>query len=131
MLLVNKLIVGALIITSFSALGDDVCATKSITSEVDSCYAKLKNDAEQRLNNEYVALKKRIIENYSTDKSMADIYSSKLLNAQRNWLKYREQQCSMESLFADQNTQANATLVNKCVSRIDDQRIVEMKRLPY
>lgn len=62
---------------------------------------------------------------------MADNYSSKLLNAQRNWLKYRDQQCSVESLFADENTQANVTLVNKCISRVDEVRIAEMKKLPY
>lgn len=62
---------------------------------------------------------------------MAENYSSKLLNAQRNWLKYRDQQCSMEALFADSGIQASIALVNKCVSRIDEQRIVEMQTLPY
>lgn len=131
MLVVKKLVAGFSILTSFFVMADDTCAKKNITLEVDSCYAKLKNDSEIRLNGEYIELKKRIAVNYSTDKEMAEIYLSKLLNAQRNWLKYRDQQCSMESLFADPSTQANLTLVNKCISRIDEQRVVEMKALPY
>ena len=98
---------------------------------MDSCYAKLKDDSEKHLNDEYRPLKKRISENYSSNKEMADDYSSRLLNAQRYWLKYRGQQCAMEAFLADSGTQANATLVNECVSRMDEHRIVEMKALPY
>lgn len=101
------------------------------TQSIDSCYANLKNDSEKRLNEEYSALRIRIAENYSTDKDMSERYSAKLLSAQRGWLKYRDQQCAMESLFADSGSQANATLVNKCIYRINEQRIKEMKSLPY
>lgn len=131
MSLIKVLIFGLSFLISIPALADDVCAAKGETQSIDSCYSKLKNDSEKRLNDEYAALRKRIIENYSTDKDMSERYSSKLLSAQRSWLKYRDQQCAMESLFADSGSQANATLVNKCISRIDEQRIKEMQSLPY
>lgn len=131
MSLIKALIFGLSFLISIPALADDVCAAKGETQSIDSCYSKLKNDSEKRLNDEYAALRKRIIENYSTDKDMSERYSSKLLSAQRSWLKYRDQQCAMESLFADSGSQANATLVNKCISRIDEQRIKEMQSLPY
>lgn len=131
MSLIKVLVLGLSFLVSIPVLADDVCSAKNETQSVDSCYAKLKNESEKRLNDEYAAFKKRINENYSTDKDMAKRYSSELLSAQRNWLKYRDQQCSMESLFADSGSQANATLVNKCISRIDEQRIKEMQPLPY
>lgn len=131
MSLIKELAFGLSFLVSISALADDVCSAKNETQSIDSCYAKLKNDSEKRLNDEYAAFKKRINENYSTDKDLSGRYLSKLLSAQRNWLKYRDQQCAMESLFADSGSQANATLVNKCISRIDEQRIKEMQSLPY
>ncbi|WP_436877978.1 lysozyme inhibitor LprI family protein [Siccibacter turicensis] len=131
MSLIKMLVFGLSFLVSIPVLADDVCSAKSETQSIDSCYAKLKNDSEKRLNDEYAAFKRRITENYSTDKDMSERYSSKLLSAQRSWLKYRDQQCAMESLFADSGSQANATLVNKCISRIDEQRIKEMQSLPY
>lgn len=131
MSLVKSLVFGLSVLLSFPVLADSICSKKNETQSIDSCYAKLKNDTERRLNDEYAAFKKRIIENYSTDKGMAERYSSELLLAQRNWLRYRDQQCSMESLFADSGSQANATLFNKCISRLDEQRIKEMQFLPY
>lgn len=129
--LIKMLVFGLSLLVSFSVLADDVCSAKSETQSIDSCYAKLKNDSEKRLNDEYSAFKIRITENYSTDKDMSECYSSKLLSVQRSWLKYRDQQCAMESLFADSGSQANATLVNKCISRINEERIKEMQSLPY
>lgn len=129
--LIKMLVCGLSLLLSVSVLADDVCSAKNETQSIDSCYANLKNDSEKRLNEEYSALRIRIAENYSTDKDMSERYSAKLLSAQRGWLKYRDQQCAMESLFADSGSQANATLVNKCIYRINEQRIKEMKSLPY
>ncbi|EPH0498076.1 DUF1311 domain-containing protein [Enterobacter asburiae] len=129
--LIKMLVCGLSLLVSVSVLADDVCSAKNETQSIDSCYANLKNDSEKRLNEEYSALRIRIAENYSTDKDMSERYSAKLLSAQRGWLKYRDQQCAMESLFADSGSQANATLVNKCIYRINEQRIKEMKSLPY
>ncbi|QXB75691.1 DUF1311 domain-containing protein [Enterobacter asburiae] len=131
MSLIKMLVCGLSLLVSVSVLADDVCSAKNETQSIDSCYANLKNDSEKRLNEEYSALRIRIAENYSTDKDMSERYSAKLLSAQRGWLKYRDQQCAMESLFADSGSQANATLVNKCIYRINEQRIKEMKSLPY
>ncbi|AWC87045.1 MULTISPECIES: lysozyme inhibitor LprI family protein [Enterobacter cloacae complex] len=131
MSLIKILVCGLSLLVSVSVLADDVCSAKSETQSIDSCYAKLKNHSEKRLNDEYSALRIRIAENYSTDKDLSERYSAKLLSAQRGWLKYRDQQCAMESLFADSGSQANATLVNKCIYRINEQRIKEMQSLPY
>jgi len=129
--LIKMLVCGLSLLVSVSVLADDVCSAKNETQSIDSCYANLKNDSEKRLNEEYSALRITIAENYSTDKDMSERYSAKLLSAQRGWLKYRDQQCAMESLFADSGSQANATLVNKCIYRINEQRIKEMQSLPY
>ncbi|MCK7230303.1 DUF1311 domain-containing protein [Enterobacter asburiae] len=129
--LIKMLVCGLSLLVSVSVLADDVCSAKNETQSIDSCYANLKSDSEKRLNEEYSALRIRIAENYSMDKDMSERYSAKLLSAQRGWLKYRDQQCAMESLFADSGSQANATLVNKCIYRINEQRIKEMKSLPY
>jgi len=131
MSLIKMLVCGLSLLVSVSVLADDVCSARSETQSIDSCYAKLKNDSEKRLNDEYSALRIRIAENYSTDKDMSERYSTKLLSAQRGWLTYRDQQCAMESLFADSGSQANAMLVNKCIYRINEQRIKEMQSLPY
>ncbi|MCE1982636.1 lysozyme inhibitor LprI family protein [Enterobacter ludwigii] len=131
MSLIKMLVCGLSLLVSVSVLADDVCSAKSETQSIDSCYAKLKNHSEKRLNDEYAALRIRIAENYSTDKDLSERYSAKLLSAQRGWLKYRDQQRATESLFADSGSQANATLVNKCIYRINEQRIKEMQSLPY
>lgn len=129
--LIKMLVCGLSLLVSVSVLADDICSAKNETQSIDSCYANLKSDSEKRLNEEYSALRIRIAENYSMDKDMSERYSAKLLSAQRGWLKYRDQQCAMESLFADSGSQANATLVNKCIYRINEQRVKEMKSLPY
>ncbi|WP_232001964.1 lysozyme inhibitor LprI family protein [Shimwellia blattae] len=131
MSVIKVFVFGLSFLISIPVLADDACSAKSETQSIDSCYAELKSDSEKRLNDEYIAFKKRIAENYLTDKDMSDRYLSNLLSVQRNWLKYRDQQCAMESLFADSGSQANVTLVNKCISRIDEQRIKEMQSLPY
>jgi len=131
MLVNKKILAGILLSLSFSSLADDECAKKTMTAEVDICYQTVKDDAEIRLNQEYQALKKRIVNDYRSDKEMAEKYSATLLSAQRNWLKYREQQCAMEALIADPAMQVHTTLTNVCITRLDEQRISEMKTLPY
>lgn len=131
-MILNKIVAFCFLsfISSVSFASDE-CASIKSTDGVDSCYVQMKNDAEKKLNDEYRALKGRISDTYSTDKVMEKTYSEKLRSAQRNWLKYRDAQCSMEALFADLGSSANASLVNKCMARIDAQRIEEMKVLPY
>ena len=127
----NKKAIAITMFFSSVVFAKDVCTEKNMTADIDSCYANMKNSSEVALNKEYGELKNRISESYSTDKITAGEYSNNLFLGQRSWLKYRDYQCSMEALFADKNTPANSSLVNKCISRIDEQRIAEMKVLPY
>ncbi|HAY0637102.1 lysozyme inhibitor LprI family protein [Serratia rubidaea] len=131
-MVLNKIVVFCFFsfISSVSFANDECSSIKS-TDGVDSCYVQMKNEAEKNLNDEYRALKGRVSDTYSTDKVMEKTYSEKLRSAQHNWLKYRDAQCSMEALFAEPGSSANASLVNKCMARIDAQRIEEMKALPY
>ena len=52
-----------------------------------------------------------------------------LLSAQRAWLRYREEQCSIEGLYSAEGGSAYQSFISLCRTRITKQRIDELKRI--
>ncbi|WP_052696957.1 lysozyme inhibitor LprI family protein [Pantoea sp. SM3] len=107
------------------------CSKVANDGGVFACFNSAKQAAEKTLNREYIAAKKRINAEYSA--SMADLksYMTTLTDTQRGWLKYRDGQCSLESFMAEKGTLTHDTLTDKCVARIDLERVEQLKSMPY
>ncbi len=116
---------------SSSALAATPCADETSDAGVYQCTLQQKKTAEAELNREYTAAKKRISLSYAADQEMARNYLSILTNTQRGWLKYRDGQCKLEAFVAEESSNAHEVATNLCIIRIDKERIMLLKELPY
>ncbi|KAA8999933.1 DUF1311 domain-containing protein [Affinibrenneria salicis] len=107
------------------------CSLATSDNEMSACATGNKNQAEQALNKEYAAAKQRIGQAYRNDQALGKQYLDTLLNAQRGWLKYRDGQCELEAFLAEEGSSANRALINDCVARLDNDRISQLKGMPY
>lgn len=125
------LLLGTALAVSQSAQAEENCSSKTISWEVDACSVRNKEATEVILNKEYSAAKKRIEEEYKADSSIVKFQLQTLLETQRSWLAYREGQCKMEASLADENSNAHLGLMSECINKLDKQRIVQFKEMPY
>ncbi|UQY44743.1 lysozyme inhibitor LprI family protein [Mixta hanseatica] len=124
-------ITSVLLLTCSYAYAEDNCSAAQSDAEINSCWAKEKSSAESELNSEYASAKQRIAKAYTTHKELLTQYNTILLDSQRGWLKYRDNQCKLEAFMADENTAVYASLVDQCTARIDRERIAQLKSMPY
>ncbi|MBZ2400626.1 DUF1311 domain-containing protein [Erwinia amylovora] len=114
-----------------SAMAEDICAKALSDGSVYQCSVKQKKLAEDDLNKEYATAKKRIIQMYGAEKELGEQYVATVIDTQRHWLKYRDGQCKLEAFAAEEGSNANATAVNICITRIDKERSEMLKQMPY
>lgn len=125
------LAVSMLLLTCSSAYAEDNCSSAQTDAEINSCWAQEKSHAENELNTEYASAKQRIAKAYTTHKELFTRYNTTLLDSQRGWLKYRDNQCKLEAFMADENSAVYASLIDQCTARIDRERIAQLKSMPY
>ena len=113
------------------ANAEDVCGKAVNDGEVFSCFKSAKQTAEKTLNEEYLAAKNRIAAEYSASPAALQSYTLTLTESQRGWLKYRDGQCNLESFMAEKGTVTYDTLKEKCVARVDLERVEQLKAIPY
>ena len=113
------------------ALADDACNKVSADGELYQCSMQQKTLAEDELNKQYAAAKKRIAQEYGNEPKLAEDYLHILLDSQRGWLKYRDGQCNLESYLTEAGTSTHETLYSKCISRVDMVRVQQLKEIPY
>lgn len=114
-----------------SAFADDNCAKQPSDGALYQCTVQQKKSAEDDLNKEYAAAKKRIVQMYGSQKQLGDQYVAIVVDTQRSWLKYRDGQCKLEAFAAEEGSNANAVAVNLCITRIDKERTDMLKQMPY
>lgn len=107
------------------------CAHPDISAQIDSCAKQDKEAAEQALNKAWTEAKGRIVSAYKSDEKLQKDYQQNLLDSQRGWLKYRDNQCKMQAFLAEEGTIAYETLTNICISEINHQRVEQLKLVPY
>ena len=112
-------------------LADDACAKASTDGEHYQCSMQQTKSAEDELNKQYIAAKKRIAHEYGDKPKLAADYLHILLDSQRGWLKYRDGQCNLESYLAEEGTATHESLYSKCISRVDMERAQQLKEIPY
>lgn len=112
-----------------SAMED--CSQKTNGPEVYTCAENNKNVAEKALNQEYTAAKARINQAFKTDEPSRKDYLAVFLEAQRGWLKYRDNQCKLEAYIADENSSPYDVFTNNCIARLDEERTAQIKQIPY
>ena len=84
-----------LLALSGSALAMDDCSKKTSDPEVFTCAENNRAVAEKSLNKEYSEAKKRIEATFSDEPEVKKNYLPVFLEAQRGWLKYRDNQCKI------------------------------------
>jgi len=114
-----------------SVFAANFCSDENSDAAVYQCTLQQKKTAEEELNREYTAAKKRISLSYAADQEMARDYLSILTNTQRGWLKYRDGQCKLEAFVAEESSNAHEVATNLCIIRIDKERIESLLNVPY
>lgn len=130
----KKLLSAAIMSLSFfstAALAEQDCSKMDTTGGVYDCVKNNKEESEAALNKAYGDAKKNITSQYGNDAATEKKLQQSLLDGQRGWLKYRENQCRMEAATADEGTSANTTANNNCVVRLNKVRIAQFSEMPY
>lgn len=107
------------------------CSQGNNVQEVYSCAQKNRNETELDLNKEYKLAKGRVETLFKGDDKELSQYMDTLTEAQRAWLKYRENDCKLASYAADKGSDLSNANVNMCTSELNEQRIKKLKLLPY
>ncbi|MCU5771111.1 DUF1311 domain-containing protein [Erwiniaceae bacterium BAC15a-03b] len=107
------------------------CSNPDVSAQIDSCAKQGKEAAEQALNKAWTEAKGRITTAYKADDKLQKTYQQNLLDSQRGWLKYRDNQCKMQAFLAEEGTAAYDTLTSNCISEINQQRVEQLKQIPY
>lgn len=128
-LISTLLLVGVQVLNPVYALSD--CSQGNNDQEVYSCAEKNKSETEVMLNKEYKAAKSRIQDIYKGNDEDLNKYINILTEAQRAWLKYRENDCELASFAADKGSDASVSYKNMCISEHNEQRIKRLKLIPY
>ncbi|AIA70988.1 lysozyme inhibitor LprI family protein [Pectobacterium atrosepticum] len=69
-----------------SAFADDICSKQPSDGALYQCMVQQKKLAEDDLNKEYAAAKKRIVQMYGSQKQLGDQYVAIVVDTQRSWL---------------------------------------------
>lgn len=107
------------------------CSKGNNDQEVYSCAQQNRNETEISLNKEYKLAKSRVENLYKGDDKELSQYMDTLTEAQRGWLKYRENDCKLASYAADKGSDLSNANINMCTSELNEQRIKRLKLIPY
>lgn len=99
--------------------------------EVYTCAQKNRNETELDLNKEYKLAKTRVETLFKGDNKELSQYMDTLTEAQRAWLKYRDNDCKLASYAADKGSDLSNANINMCTSELNEQRIKKLKLIPY
>lgn len=109
----------------------NACSMGNNGQEVYSYAQKNRNETEVDLNKEYKLAKNRIETLFKGDNKELSQYMDTLTEAQRAWLKYRENDCKLASYAADKGSDLSNSYINMCASELNEQRIKKMRLIPY
>jgi len=107
------------------------CSIGNNDQEVYSCAQKNKNETELDLNKEYKLAKIRVETLFKGDGKESRQYMDTLTEAQRAWLKYRDNDCKLASYAADKGSDLSNANISVCTSELNEQRIKKLKLIPY
>ncbi|MEN4890097.1 lysozyme inhibitor LprI family protein [Erwinia billingiae] len=130
----NKFLIGAafgLLALSASTHAMEDCSKKTSDPDVFLCAQNNRSVAEKDLNNEYAEAKKRIDEVFASEPAVKKDYLPVFLEAQRGWLKYRDNQCKLFAHVADKNSNPYTVFTNNCIAKMDEERTKQLKEIPY
>jgi len=107
------------------------CSNSNNDQEVYTCAQNNRNETELDLNKEYKLAKTRVETLFKGDNKELSQYMDTLTEAQRAWLKYRENDCKLASYAADKGSDLSDANINMCTSELNEQRIKKLKLIPY
>ena len=123
------LCVTAFYVSPVYAISD--CSNGNNDQEVYTCTQKNRNETELDLNKEYKLAKIRVETLFKGDNKELSQYMDAFTEAQRAWLKYRENDCKLASYAADKGSDLSNANINMCTSELNEQRIKKLKLIPY
>jgi uncharacterized protein YecT (DUF1311 family) len=119
-------VVGALayqaVLTVPTALAQDECGEITASQQIDKCSDVAKNAADSLLNTSYHQLMARLETQYLADPDAGAVYTAKVKEAQRVWIKLRDANCPLEAFEIKPGTSAYLTTVNNCIARMSHER---------
>lgn len=105
------------------------CKEASISAQVDHCAEMAMKEADSQLNRGYHQLMARLETQYQSQSELGAAYLVKVKEAQRAWVKLRDANCAVEAFEIENDKPAHATVVNNCITRMSQERSVELDKI--
>jgi uncharacterized protein YecT (DUF1311 family) len=105
------------------------CKEVSISAQVDQCAEMAMKEADSQLNSHYHQLMARLETQYQSQSELGAAYLAKVKEAQRAWVKLRDANCAVEAFEIETDRPAHATVVNNCITRMSQERSVELDKI--
>jgi uncharacterized protein YecT (DUF1311 family) len=115
-----------LVITSASAEVTDPCATQNNTLEINACAAAELAAKDKELNKAYEKLMKSLVAAYKDDTTNYKAVKENLAEAQRNWIKFRDQDCNAKYQLNESGTIRNLVALS-CKIEHTEQRTRQLR----
>src|SRR3990167_55940 len=103
------------------------CDSVEHSQQILECSIQNKTKADNKLNEEYRTLTKRINSQYQANKTLGTEYISTKKNSQRAWIKLRDTNCALEAFEIETGSQAHTTTINQCIARMSSERTQYLK----
>jgi uncharacterized protein YecT (DUF1311 family) len=111
------------------AFAEDDCKEITSSTQADHCAELAMKNADSQLNTRYHELMARLETQYKRDPQLGAAYAVKVKEAQRAWVKLRDTNCAVEAFEIEADKPAYATAVNNCITRMSQERSVELDRI--
>ncbi|BDM65859.1 hypothetical protein NFHSH190041_33110 [Shewanella sp. NFH-SH190041] len=98
------------------------CSSDQSLEYIASCYDNLVNRYDQQLNQAYEALKSHV-STMRYDAEIKNEYWTTMAQAQRSWLKMRDNQCLAQGYFSTNDNSSGDIEIDKCMIKTIKQRI--------
>ena len=116
--------------TNAAAQASDPCTTQRNTIEIDECAKLTVAQKDKELNVAYQKLLKRLAPADKADKADTTNYAEvkkHLIEAQRNWLKFRDSDCKGQLILNENGTTRGAVYFG-CLTERTEQRTKELRK---
>ena len=106
---------------------NDPCDSIEHSQQILECSTQNKIEADNKLNEEYRTLIKKINLQYHANKKLGTEYIATIKDSQRAWIKLRDTNCVLEAFEIETGSQAHTATINQCIARMSSERTQYLK----
>lgn len=115
-----------MLFSCFSYAAELECNKIQSSDQVYLCSKQSMEISDNKLNQEYRNLLKKVRVQYSSHEELKNEFINKIKESQRSWVDFRDKNCEVLSYQIDVGTQAYETSMNFCKDKMTQERIKEL-----